>query len=82
MARQQIDSTGRFPLGVRVSSRPYYATQFPNSGPFPVRGTVVGYPRWPRGIRVKIDNRVEARSMHVDFWEPVSEEAHGKPLRG
>ena len=48
MARQQIDSTGRFP-------------------------------RWSGGIRVKIDHRVDARSMHVDFWKPI-EEGHGKSL--
>lgn len=79
MARQQIDSTGRFPLGARVVSTPFHAAQFPRMGL--LYGTVVGYPRWPGGIRVKIDNRVDVLSMHVDYWEPESEESHGESLR-
>lgn len=56
------------PIGARVRANEFFFTQFTGARP-PREGTVVGYPRFGRAVRVKWDTLKIPQALHVDYVE-------------
>lgn len=73
-APDQFPTRAIYPLGARVCLSAHGRDYYPRLARAGACGTVVGYGRGPRQIRIRRDGQPQAQTWHLIYWDPLGTE--------